>query len=34
MAIVETEHDGIGRRLRPAMLTLDSCRAHHLSLLF
>ena len=27
--IVEIEHDGIGRRLRPAMLSQDFCRADH-----
>jgi hypothetical protein len=29
MSVVEIEHDGIGRRLAPAMLALDSCRADH-----
>src|SRR6185369_7719627 len=29
MPIVEIEHDGIGRRLRPAMLSQDFCRADH-----
>jgi hypothetical protein len=29
MSVVEIEHDGIGRRLAPAVLALDSCRADH-----
>jgi hypothetical protein len=32
--VVEIEHDGIGGRLRPAMLAQDFCRADHCSLLF
>jgi hypothetical protein len=29
MPIVEIEHDGVGRGLRPAMLALDVRRADH-----
>jgi hypothetical protein len=33
VTIVETENDSIGRRLRPAMLRADLCRADHLRML-
>ena len=32
VTIVEIEHDGIGRGVRPAMLAQDCCRADHVSL--
>ena len=34
VAVVEIEHDGIGRRLRPAMLALDSGGADHVNSFF
>ena len=33
MPVVEIEHDRIGRRLRPAMLPNDTCRADHADML-
>jgi hypothetical protein len=34
MPVVEIEHDGVGRRLVPVMLALNSSGADHLSLCF
>jgi hypothetical protein len=34
VAVVETEHDGIGGRLRPALLALDSGGADHMNSFF
>jgi hypothetical protein len=31
VAVVEVQHDGIGRRLCPMVLSLDLCRADHLT---
>jgi hypothetical protein len=32
VAVVEIEHDGIGRRLGPAVLRFDGCRTDHAGL--